>query len=676
MARAYRTDIDGLRAIAILGVVLYHIGLKQMSGGYAGVDVFFVISGYLIGGNILDDLAAGRFSFRNFYTRRARRILPALVVMVLVVMVLGWFTLMPHPYRYMGGAAVTALLSLSNIWFLTRIDYFNPDALLDPLIHTWSLGIEEQFYLIIPLLLLLLWRWRTGLIAPVLLGLIVLSLALAVTRSGEYRTEAFYLLHTRAWELLAGVVVAWSERNRPLRAALHTPLYAVGLILILAGLWIVPPAAPWPGLWTLPTVVGTALILVAPQATAPLRALLANPPMRFVGLISYSLYLWHQPVISMLKASNFWPATLSGVLLVLALMIAVATLSWRFVEQPFRTPGPLPRFKPRLLMASALAILMIAIGGEITEGYPKRMPPQVLDVLAMRQSWSPTYRKCLYVRSEVPGIDLSTSCRFGPDKPETIAVWGDSHAARLAEPLADDLAKRGHSVRQLTLSSCMPISGLIIHGQTRAQQCPVFNDLVETYLDAHPEITRIVLFAHWKKYMFNDTGPNMFGYVGEDGVYARPLDASGPNTRGLREQAIVNLFAAQLQRISKGRQVILVLPAPRPLVDIPRYYATRMWWGSPLPEKEGFPRTYENALATPLRDIFARAITAADLPGEAITVIDPADFSCDATTCDVIRDGNLLLSDENHPSLPGLDLFIPAITEAITGPVTRSNSTD
>ncbi|SFM52413.1 hypothetical protein SAMN04488042_108105 [Shimia aestuarii] len=164
--------------------------------------------------------------------------------------------------------------------------------------------------------------------------------------------------------------------------------------------------------------------------------------------------------------------------------------------------------------------------------------------------------------------------------------------------------------------------------------------------------------------------------MGEDGVYARPLDASGPNTRGLREQAIVELFAAQLQRISKGRQVILVLPAPRPLVDIPRYYATRMWWGSPLPEKEGFPRAYEDALGTPLREIFARAIAAADLPDNAITVIDPADFSCDATTCDVIRDGKLLLSDENHPSLPGLDLFIPAITEAITGPVTGSNSTD
>ena len=166
MARAYRRDIDGLRAIAILGVVIDHAGFAFLGGGFAGVDVFFVISGYLIGGHIFEDLAAGQFSFRRFYARRFRRIYPALVTVLLATLVAGWFVMLPHDYRYMGGAAFTAMLSLSNVWFLQTIDYFRPEAAQDPLVHTWSLGVEEQFYLIVPLLLYLLWRRRLAMTGP------------------------------------------------------------------------------------------------------------------------------------------------------------------------------------------------------------------------------------------------------------------------------------------------------------------------------------------------------------------------------------------------------------------------------------------------------------------------------------------------------------------------------
>ncbi|MEP2533454.1 acyltransferase family protein [Shimia sp.] len=665
MARQYRTDIDGLRAIAILGVVLYHAGLKMMSGGYAGVDVFFVISGYLIGGNILDDLEAHRFTFRNFYTRRARRILPALIVMVLAVMCLGWFTLMPNPYRYMGGAAITSLLSLSNIWFLNRIDYFNPDATQDPLIHTWSLGVEEQFYLIIPLLLLVLWRWRPGLIGPALLGLIIASLAITLITSGEYRMQAFYLLHTRAWELLAGVGVAWVERNRPMARQFHTPFYSLGLGLVLIGLWSVPPAAPWPGVWTLPVVLGTSLILIAPQASTALRALLSNPPMRFIGLISYSLYLWHQPVISLSKATDIWPETWPGIVLALALMIAIATLSWRFVERPFRISGPLPRFRPRALMLAVFATLLIAIGGGVTKGYPSRIPSDVLAVLDMRNSHSESYRRCTYSRAQVPDFDPDTACTFGGPGVPDVLLWGDSHGARLSEPLGTALAKQGHILRQHTLSSCLPLSNLIIRGQTRAQQCPIFNAQVRQYLSAHPEITQVVLFATWKNYMFDVTGPNMKGYWGEDGFYAVPLNHTGPIDRQMREQGFVDALADQLAAIAPGRHVTLVLPIPRPDVDVPLHFATQTWRGTPLPSTSGYPRAIEDTLGTPMRALFKAAIAAADLTPDRLSVIDPIDMYCNNSQCDLIRDGQLLFSDGNHPSLPGLDLFIPAIIDAI-----------
>ncbi|MEZ5714953.1 MAG: acyltransferase [Paracoccaceae bacterium] len=247
MARDYRRDIDGLRAIAIAGVVIDHAGFSLLPGGFAGVDVFFVISGFLIGGHIFEDLAAGSFSFRRFYARRVRRIYPALALVLLATMVAGWFVMIPHDYRWMGGAAFTALLSLSNIWFYETVDYFHPEALHDPLIHTWSLGVEEQFYLIVPLLLLLFWRRRAAI--PWLLGaLVALSLGTALATSAEYRMEAFYLLHTRAWELFGGVLVAHlALTGRTAPQGLRAPLSTLGLLLILAPMALTRWARPGPG---------------------------------------------------------------------------------------------------------------------------------------------------------------------------------------------------------------------------------------------------------------------------------------------------------------------------------------------------------------------------------------------------------------------------------------------
>ncbi|MFY0618587.1 acyltransferase family protein [Shimia sp.] len=662
----YRTEIDGLRAIAILGVVLFHAGLKQMSGGFAGVDVFFVISGYLIGGKILDDLAAGQFSFKTFYTRRARRILPALVVMIFAVMCLGWFSMMPNDYRYMGGAAVTALLSLSNVWFLTRIDYFNPEAKYDPLIHTWSLGIEEQFYLIIPLLLLLLWRWRPRYLMPVLALLALASFGIALVTAAEFRMEAFYLLHTRAWELLVGVLVAWSQRNRPLPTGMHSPAFSMGLLLIVWGLWSVPPTAPWPGLWTLPTVIGTVLVLWAPQAAPSLRKILSNAPMRFLGLISYSLYLWHQPVISLLKKAYLWPDTLYGVLAVLAAMIVLATLSWKFVEQLFRGTAPLPRLRLGALFLAVAGIWGVAIAGDMSKGFPARMPDQVLDVLAMEDDYSPTYRKCLPSRKDVPTYDFDSSCTFGPEPAPSVLLIGDSHGARLAEPLADALSEAGLSMRQLTLSSCLPVADLINVGQSRAAQCPAFNKAVLATLQTETRIKNVVMFASWTNYMFDESGPNMFGRESEDGFYSVSTLTPPPVSQQERESAFAHALAVQLDALAQiDRHVTLVLPTPRPDVDIPRHYATQLWWGTPLPQRDGYPRAIYDELGTRLQSIVDDAVQISTLNAAQLSIVKPAEFFCTTDQCDLVREGKLLFTDGNHASLAGIDLIVPPIVESI-----------
>jgi peptidoglycan/LPS O-acetylase OafA/YrhL len=668
MARSYRTDIDGLRAIAILGVVIHHAGFSALGGGFAGVDVFFVISGYLIGGHIFEDLAAGRFSFKRFYLRRFRRIYPALVTVLLATLIAGWFIMLPHDYRYMGGAAFTALLSLSNVWFLQTIDYFHPEAAHDPLVHTWSLGVEEQFYLLVPLTLFLLWRWRPGWTGGFLLGLIGLSLGLALATSGEYRMEAFYLLHTRAWELFGGVLVAHIAHNRrPLPPRLGLLASTFGLGLIAAGLILVPPLAPWPGWWTLPAVLGTALVLLAGGRPQPITYLLSLPPLRFVGLISYSLYLWHQPVFSLLAQAQLWPVSTPGLLLVLAGLIALSTLSWRFVEQPFRRGASLPIGRRAVLTGAILGITALAIGGHITRGFPSRVPADVQAILAYDKSYAPSYRSCIYTRKQVPGLDLDQSCTFPSDTshPPTVAIWGDSHAARLAEPLGVALGQHGLTLRQLTLSSCQPVPDLINIGQTRAAQCPAFNQQVLTYLAAHPEITDVVLFATWNNFLFARSGPDMHGNEKDDGFYSVPLNGAMPDTPAARHRAFGDALANTLSRLGATRDITLVLALPRPDISIPRHFAARLWRGADLPQTAGFARRHADALGQPAFALFSDAIARSGLPEGRVRLIDPATMFCTSDSCDLIRDGKLLYSDGNHPSLDGIALMLPALVDAI-----------
>ena len=667
MARDYRRDIDGLRAIAILGVVIDHAGFAFLGGGFAGVDVFFVISGYLIGGHILEDLAAGRFSFKRFYARRFRRIYPALVTMILATMIAGWFVMIPHDYRWTGGGAFTALLSLSNIWFYETVDYFRPEALHDPLIHTWSLGVEEQFYLIVPLLLFALWRWRRNWAPWVLAALIAASLVTALVTSAEYRMEAFYLLHTRAWELFGGVLVARAAlRGHSPPDRLRTPLSALGLVLILAGLVFVPLHAPWPGVWTLPVTVGTGLILHAGHDGLPVSRLLALPPLRFVGLISYSLYLWHQPVFSLLAQAGRWPETTAGIVAVLAAITLLSTLSWRFVEQPFRRAPRLSLARKSALAAAMLAICGIAIGGHVSDGYPSRIPPEVARILAYEESKAPSYRRCIYTRDQVSTLDLDQSCSFGPEHPPTVAILGDSHAARLAEPLGDALAAKGRGLIELTLSSCQPVAGLINTGQRRARQCPVFNDMVLDWLDAHPEITDVVLFATWSNYIFAVSGPDMAGHHSDDDFYSIPVDGPEPRGRDARHDAFAKALAATLARLGQNRRITLVSALPRPDVSIPRHFAGALWRGTPLPEDAGYPRTIADTLGAPARALFDRAITQSGLAPGQVRLVDPYDSFCSSDTCDLIRDGRLLYSDGNHPTLDGIALMLPPIVAAIT----------
>lgn len=360
----YRPEIDGLRAIAVLIVIIFHANIGLLEGGFIGVDVFFVISGYLITSIILNDLDKDRFSILDFYERRARRILPALFVVMALCVPPAWWWMEIGDFRNFGESVLAAALFVSNVLFWTESDYFGGEAEEKPLLHTWSLAVEEQFYIVFPLALLMLWRSRRGSSAPVLLIAIGLA-SLAATEIGWRRfPEAnFYLFPTRAWELIAGALCAFAERRGGRRES--DALAALGIFGIAASAALMNARTPFPSLLALPTVAGTALIVLfcGPRV----RAALSVRPLVAIGLISYSAYLIHQPLFAFARVISLDPPPVPLMAGLAAASLPLGWLSWRLVEQPFRRRGAVGLLRGRrILVASAVGLgAFAAVGAAI-----------------------------------------------------------------------------------------------------------------------------------------------------------------------------------------------------------------------------------------------------------------------------------------------------------------------
>ncbi len=436
----YRSEIDGLRAVAVVPVILYHAGLPWLPGGYVGVDVFFVISGYLITSLLLAELAAtGRVSVAGFYARRARRILPALFVVLLACLPAAWALMLPDRFAEFGASLIAVLGFGSNVYFWRVEDYFADAVALKPLIHTWSLAVEEQFYLAFPLLLAGLWRWLPRRALPLVLGLCaVASLALATWASRAHPPANFYLAPTRAWELLAGALAAFAPRVGAGR--LGDAGAALGLALIAAAVLTFDAAMPVPGPMALIPVGGAVLVILGAGPGGWTGRFLGLRPVVAVGLVSYSAYLWHQPLFAFARlAVNAEPSpwVMSG--LVVA-AFAMAGLSWRYVERPFRRG--LPSLRP-LGGAVAAATLLAAfgVGGLVTQGAPGRMRPDVLAYVAQNRQDMADRQVAIRAGvcqfsgagafADVDAFLAQWDCRGTGDAARAasgVAVFGDSHA--------------------------------------------------------------------------------------------------------------------------------------------------------------------------------------------------------------------------------------------------------
>jgi peptidoglycan/LPS O-acetylase OafA/YrhL len=373
----YRPEIDGLRALAVLPVILFHAGFAHVSGGYIGVDVFFVISGFLITGILLRELEAEQFSILAFYERRMRRILPALFLVLTVTMIFGLFVMLPYELAALGRGIVAVIFFLSNVLFWSESGYFAASSELNPLLHTWSLAIEEQYYILFPLALWVCWKWSNKGVV-LLLGLAALSsLFLSEIISVSMPSVNFFLLPTRAWELLTGSLTAfYLFRRRAPKGLLAEALGIFGIAAIMFAIFTYDSGTPFPSLWALAPVIGTVSIILAASPKTLVGKILGSSPFVGVGLISYSAYLWHQPLFAYARLLDADRHPEQSVMLILSVVVLVlAWLSWRFVERPFRRRDTVSRKSIFALSGlGSVVLLAIAVVAIASDGLPQRYP--------------------------------------------------------------------------------------------------------------------------------------------------------------------------------------------------------------------------------------------------------------------------------------------------------------
>ena len=441
-----RHEIDGLRALAVLPVILFHAGLPSLSGGFVGVDVFFVISGYLITTLLLKDLRAGRFSLIDFYERRARRILPALFLVLLCCLPFAWAWLVPADMRSFAQSLTAVTAFASNFLFWQTSSYFDAQAELKPLLHTWSLAVEEQYYLFFPLLLLALRRWRTAALVALLLGIALLSLAWAELQVRSHPEATFYLLHTRAWELLIGALTAIWLLHRggvppPSGGTQTAALIGLGL-LGFANLSF-DRSTPFPSLWGLIPTLGTALIIAFAHPQSVAGRLLSWRPLVGVGLISYSAYLWHQPLFAFARHRSLETPGMPLMLGLALLSLLLAVASWRWVEQPWRDRS---RFGRRQVFAMALvgSLLFAALGlaGHFMRGLHRPLDPAQTAFLdhfensLPRQAYFAREGYALANRSDCDFYNLDAYRRHQPTRQPLERIADDCHVRDPAKPRA------------------------------------------------------------------------------------------------------------------------------------------------------------------------------------------------------------------------------------------------
>jgi peptidoglycan/LPS O-acetylase OafA/YrhL len=660
-APGFRNDINGLRAWAVVAVILYHFGVPGISGGFIGVDVFFVISGLLMTGIVVGGLEReGRFSVWAFYMARARRILPALMVLCAVLMTLGWWLLLPLDYKMLGKHALAALSFLSNILFQREAGYFDAASHEKWLLHTWSLAVEWQFYMLLPLVLLGVWKWRPGRQSLVIVMTLALlgSLALSIVLTPRMPTPAFYLLPTRAWEMLAGGLVYLLAHRLVLTPRQRVALEFSGFGLVIAALVAFDASSAWPGWRAIVPVLGAVLVLLAARSNTFWTG---HPLAQWLGTRSYSLYLWHWPVVVATVYAEWQgePLAMVGGLL---LTLLLGHLSYIWVETPARQQ--LVKLRRGWGVAALVCgTVVVAAPGALAQwkqGIPGRFPSNVELISQEALNRNPRHKAC----HPATGI-ASPSCMMGGSQRRAILL-GDSHANAIVSSLAAAAPESDAGVMEWSYTGCPTLFGVLpAPHRTLAEgsQCGRFLDWARDQLAEVPKEVPLVIVNRTSLYAVGHNEPKSKDLNTPLVYFTQPSDTASPAFLAEFSQRLTDT-ACQL---AKQRQVYLVRPFPEMDVDVPHTARAMVVRG----QRE---EVSISLAAYHQRHDFVWAAQDAARDQCGVKILDPLPYLCWDGRCHGTKNGRPLYYDNNHLSEFGNKLLVPMFAPVFQPRSTQASS--
>lgn len=639
LSMEYRRDIDGLRAVAVIPVVLFHLKGSWMPGGFVGVDIFFVISGYLITTVLLAELdETGRLSIARFYERRIRRIFPALFAVLGLSAVAAVLLFLPADLiAYARSLLWTAFFS-SNMWFSTQGGYFTQPAATRPLLHTWSLAVEEQFYVLYPLFLVLVLRLGRRRFGAAIGAALLASLAMSIWAVDDHLKLSYFIAPTRAWELLIGAFLATGTLPAPRSAGLASGVGLMGLALIGLSLVWFNGSMPFPGAWALVPTVGAALVIYAGTNDQSLtHRLLGLAVVVGIGLLSYSLYLWHWVTIVFARYYVIRPLVDAERVLVLIASLGLAWLSWRFVERPFRGRAGVGTRTSVFAGAAVASGLVLAGAFALAHGtgLPQRFTPEALRLAAAENDYGPRFYRC-----------MNSICSIGAEGAEpSFMLWGDSHARALV-PLFEERAKEaGLAGFMASWNGCPPLLTLRRY-EPGFESCTAFNNGVLDRIRTR-HIRMVFLHARWALYVEGAR------YKDEDG---EPAALSADLSTSDNAQIVETLLDQTLDTLQQAQvRVVLIAGTPEVGINVP----------SALARSDARPMPL--ALAPSASDFTARQGRALDIirrvaGKHGVRVVYPHEPLCGDQGCDIIRDQHPLYMDADHLSLHALPYLRPLVS--------------
>ncbi|MDR1887940.1 MAG: acyltransferase [Zoogloeaceae bacterium] len=674
----YRSDIDGLRAVAVLAVVINHLSSSILPGGFLGVDIFFVISGYLISSILFRELANGSFSFARFYARRIRRLFPALITVLLAVLVFGVFALFSVEYAQLNRHAYWSMLFLENFRLMQETGYFDAAVYTKPLMHLWSLSIEEQFYLAWPALMLLTWRTGSGerrdLVALLLFSLLLASWLFALYMGTADADATYFHPFPRVWELLLGAALALFHSRAGLSLSLppspkfkHHALSLIGVAAIFSGLYLYKRNMAYPGLMTLIPVAGTVMV-IASRTRCLGNRFLGLKPLVWIGLISYPLYLWHWPVLSyirIMESGSPHPALLwAGA----ALSLLLAALTWRFIEVPVRNPVSRNSRQRKIVLTglcASMIVLFLASYSVVEFDLLSRLMPQSAKItLAVKADlkWPPEQNaQCL---EKFPNGNAPEYCRFLDNGAPIIALVGDSHAHVLYNGVSRLASERGYSTLLLGENSCLPFDGIVMHNLQN--DCAKKIDAIFDFLEQTPRVTHLLMVSRGPMYITGKGfGPAEPGVMRSRIVGLRD-DSTVVSPEIAFQRSLENTF---LKIQAHGFKAAYLLQVPELGVQaqncLPRPLTLTRQQGCEVP----YP-IYQERMRR-----YRELVIAVKSRHDDLNIIDPEPLFCDKIECHGYRDGQLLYYDNNHLSTSGSLRVAPLILDALDLPSVTDRAT-